>query len=81
VQLLAQRDAALRKRIAARPKIADMTTAHLSYPAVAVAVASGVLPLLPGDRFQVNRAVTGAEASEAIERLRALAGQASPASL
>jgi tetratricopeptide (TPR) repeat protein len=81
VQILAQRDPALRKRIAARPKIADMSTAHLSYPAAAVAVASGVMPLLPGDRFQVNRAVTGAEANEAVERLRALAGQASPASL
>lgn len=74
VTLLAQQKPALRKRIAERPRIADMTAGHLTYPAAAVAVASGVMPLLPGDRFQVNRAVTGAEATETIDRLRALAG-------
>jgi Tfp pilus assembly protein PilF len=78
VALLAPRSAALRKRIATQPTIADMSQGHLSYPAVAVAVASGVMPLLPGDRFQVNRAVTGAEATEVVERLRALAGEAAP---
>ena len=62
----------LRKRIAERPTIADMAPSHLSYPAAAVAVASGVLPLLEGNRFQVGRAVSGAEATEAIDRVRAL---------
>jgi tetratricopeptide (TPR) repeat protein len=76
VALIAQRDAAIRARIAERPKIADMNAGHLSYPAASVAVASGVMPLLPGDRFQVGRAVTGAEATETIERLRALARSA-----
>ena len=70
--LMAASDPVLRKRIAERPTIADMSTRHLSYPAVSVAVASGVMPLADG-RFQVNRAVTGAEALETIERLRALA--------
>lgn len=74
VTLIARDDPALRARVAARPKIADMTVGHLSYPAAAVAVASGVMPLLPGDRFQVNRVVSGAEAAETIARLRALAG-------
>jgi hypothetical protein len=32
------------------------------------------MPLLEGDRFQVGRAVTGAEAIEVANRLRALAG-------
>ena len=55
-----------------RPTIADMSTTHLDYPAAAVSVATGVLPLSDG-RFQVSRAVTGAEAVDAIDRLRALA--------
>ena len=53
----------------ARPKIADMSPGHLSYPAVAVAVASGVMPLLEGERFAVTRPVTGAEASDVIARV------------
>jgi tetratricopeptide (TPR) repeat protein len=76
VTLIAARDPALRKRISERPKIADMSPGHLSYPAVAVAVTSGVLPLLEGQRFQVSRAVSGAEAIAAVDRLRALAADA-----
>jgi hypothetical protein len=72
VDLLAARDAALKARTAQRPKIADIGPAHLNYPAVSVAVASGVMPLLEGGRFQVSRAVTGAEAIEAIDRIRGL---------
>jgi hypothetical protein len=73
VTALAMQDASLRKRIAERPKLADMSPGHLSYPAVSVAVASGVMPLLDGGRFQAGRAVSGSEAIEVIERLRALA--------
>jgi len=73
VTLLAAGDPALRKRIAARPAIADMTPSHLSYNAAAVAVSSGVMPLLDGGRFQVGRVVTGAEAVDVVERLRAIA--------
>jgi hypothetical protein len=51
-----------------------MAPGHLSYPAAAVAVASGVLPLRDGGRFQVADAVSGSEAVDAIARLRALAG-------
>ena len=72
-RLLAGRDPALRTRLTEQPKIADMTASHLSYPAVSTAVASGVMPLLDGARFQVNRVVTGAEALETVARLRALA--------
>jgi hypothetical protein len=73
VTILASRDPALRKRIAERPKIADMSAGHLSYPAVSVAVASGVMPLLDGGRFQPGRSVTGAEAVDVVDRLRVLA--------
>ena len=71
--ILAQRDPALRKQLAERPAIADMSAGHLSYPAVSAAVASGVMRLDNDGRFQVNRAVTGAEALEVVDRLRALA--------
>ena len=71
--LAAASRAELRQRLGERPAIADMAPTHLSYPAVAAAVAAGVLPLLEGDRFQVGRAVSGAEALEAIDRVRALA--------
>ena len=50
-----------------------MSTGHLSYPAASAAVASGVMPLDNDGRFQVNRVVTGAEALEVVDRLRALA--------
>jgi tetratricopeptide (TPR) repeat protein len=60
----------------ARPKIADMSPGHLSYPAVSVAVASGVMPLDADARFGVTRPVTGAEAIDVIERVAALARDA-----
>ena len=49
-----------------------MPPSHLVYPAAAVAVASGVMPLVDGERFEVNRSVTGAEAVAVIDRLQAL---------
>jgi hypothetical protein len=55
-----------------RPRIADMSTGHLNYPAVAVAVSTGVLSLTDG-RFQVSRQVSGAEAIDAVTRLETLA--------
>ena len=74
VTLLAQSRPQLRTQLAERPKIADMAPAHLNYPAVAAAVSTGVVPLLDGQRFQTTRPVSGAEAVETIDRLRALAG-------
>jgi hypothetical protein len=73
VSLLAAKSPELQARIAERPKFSDLSTGHLSYPAASVAVASGVMPLLDGNRFEVGRGVTGAEAVGAIDRLRALA--------
>ena len=49
-----------------------MSTGHLNYPAVAVAVSTGVLSLTDG-RFQVSRQVSGAEAIDAVTRLQKLA--------
>ena len=58
--------------MAARPTIADMSASHLNYPAVATAVSAGILPLLDGERFDIERPVAGAEAVDAIDRLRVL---------
>jgi hypothetical protein len=69
---MATGDPALRARLAQRPAIADMTQRHIQYAAAAAAVSSGVMPLLEGDRFQVGRLVSGSEAVEALDRVRAL---------
>jgi tetratricopeptide (TPR) repeat protein len=57
----------------ARPKFADVPPGHLNYPAAAIAVAAGVLPLENGS-FQLSRPVTGVEAIAAVKKLRELAG-------
>jgi hypothetical protein len=72
VGLIARQKPDLRQKMTERPRVADMSTTHLNYPAVAVAVSSGVLSLTDG-RFQVSRQVSGAEAIEAVTRLQMLA--------
>jgi tetratricopeptide (TPR) repeat protein len=72
VALAADSQPRLRERLTARPRIADMNAGHLDYPAVAVAVGSGVMPLLEGERFFLTRAVSGSEAVETVGRLQAL---------
>jgi len=74
VRLLAVEQPALRAHLDARPRIADMTAGHLSYPDASVSVASGVIPLVDGGRFEATRTVSGAEAIDVVARLRALAG-------
>jgi tetratricopeptide (TPR) repeat protein len=64
-------DAQIRTWQNARQRFSDIPPSHLAYPAASVAVASGVLPRTPDESFQPSRPVTGAEASQAIERLRA----------
>lgn len=56
----------------ARLQIADVPPSHLSFPAVSMAVAAGVMPL-SGNNFDLLRPVTGAEALEIIGRIEALA--------
>jgi hypothetical protein len=80
LSLVASRDPEIRARLAARPAIADITPRHVQYNAVQAAVASGVMPLLQGDRFLVAQQVTGAEAVDAIDRIRALVARTRPAS-
>jgi tetratricopeptide (TPR) repeat protein len=75
---VAARNPELRAKWAnAKPTIADVTAGHLSYPAVSLAVASGVMPLLEDERFAVGRAVTGAEAVDVIGRVLMLARRSS----
>jgi len=55
-------------------KFSDLAAGPLAYPAASAAVASGVMKTAPADAFQPSRAITGEEAIEAIDKLRALAG-------
>jgi tetratricopeptide (TPR) repeat protein len=56
----------------AKVQIADVPPSHLSFPAVSLAVAAGVMPL-DGSNFDLLRPVSGAEAMAVIGRLDALA--------
>ena len=63
---------ALRSYLKERPRISDVASTHPLYLAAASAVASGVMPLLDGGRFDAARGLSGAEAAAAVGRLRAL---------
>lgn len=70
--------AAEKPRLAARwrdprPRLPDVPPSHLSYPAVARVVSSGVMTTGEGGAFQLTRPVTGAEALATVQRLEALA--------
>jgi hypothetical protein len=58
-----------------------MTRGHVQYVAAAAAVASGVMPLLEGNRFQVGRPVSGSEAADVVDRVRVLSVQTANAGL
>ena len=58
----------------ARLKFSDLSPGHLAYPAASIAVAAGVMKTASEASFQPGRAVTGAEAVEAIGRLEMMAG-------
>ena len=73
VALIAASNPSVRERLSQRPTIADVPPRHLQYDAVVSAVAVGAMPLVDGDRFQVARQVSGAEAVEVIDRVRVLA--------
>jgi tetratricopeptide (TPR) repeat protein len=79
--LVASGDSALRTRLTQRPAIADMTRRHVQYAAAATAVASGVMPLLDGDRFQVGRPVSGSEAVDVLDKVGAVSAQTASAGL
>jgi tetratricopeptide (TPR) repeat protein len=58
----------------ARPRFSDLVPTHLAYPAASMAVGANVLRVGPGDTFQPSRAISGAEAVEAVGKLESLAG-------
>jgi tetratricopeptide (TPR) repeat protein len=53
---------------ALRPAVADVPPGHLRYPAVALAVASGLMPLDEGGRFHLLQTVSGAEAMAVVRK-------------
>jgi len=58
----------------ARPRFTDLAPTHLAYPAASMAVGAKVLQVGPDATFQPARAITGAEAMEAVGKLESLAG-------
>jgi tetratricopeptide (TPR) repeat protein len=73
-RIAAQNPARAKAWDAARIKFSDLSPSHLAYPAASMAVASGVMTTVAGNGFQPSRAITGAEAIEAVTKIQALAG-------
>jgi tetratricopeptide (TPR) repeat protein len=73
-QVAAKNPARAKAWESARLKFSDLSPSHLAYPAVSVAVASGVMTVAADNSFQPSRPVTGAEAIDAIAKLESLAG-------
>jgi tetratricopeptide (TPR) repeat protein len=59
----------------ARGRFPDLPEGHLSYPAAAVAVQSGVMTPMEDGSFQLARPITGTEALAAIRKLEELSGR------
>jgi tetratricopeptide (TPR) repeat protein len=57
---------------AARTRFPDLSTGHLAYPAVSLAVAAGVMTTGPDNTFQPSLIVSGADAAAAVSRVEAL---------
>jgi tetratricopeptide (TPR) repeat protein len=73
-RIAVQRPGQARSWEAARLKFSDLAPTHLAYPAASATVAAGVMKTAGDAAFQPTRAVTGAEAIEAVAKLEALAG-------
>jgi tetratricopeptide (TPR) repeat protein len=73
VALIAESNPSVKERLSQRPAIGDVPPRHLQYDAVTSVVATGVMPLVEGDRFLLSRQVSGEEAVEVIDRVRVLA--------
>jgi hypothetical protein len=58
-----------------RVQFSDVPPGHLSYPAAAVAVQSGVMTTTSDGAFDLSRPVTGGEALAAIRKLEELSGR------
>jgi hypothetical protein len=72
-RVAAQNPAAARAWETARLKFTDLAPSHLAYPAASIAVASGVMKTGDNSTFQPSRPVSGADATEAIAKIEALA--------
>jgi tetratricopeptide (TPR) repeat protein len=66
---------------AAAVRFSDVTANHLAYQVASIAVASGMLDRSADESFQPSRRVSGAEAVQAIERLRAMTSLAASSSV
>ena len=73
----AMQPASARDWTGARGRFTDLNAGHLAYPAASMAVAAAVMQPTADGAFQPTRAVSGAEAIAAIERIRVLAGAGS----
>ena len=60
----------------ARHRFTDLLPGHPVYQSASIAAAAGILPPTSDGAFEPTRPVTGAEAVEAVNRLRRLAGPA-----
>ena len=73
-RVAAQNSARAKMWESARLKFNDLSPSHLAYSAASMAVASGVMKTAGENTFQPSRAVTGAEAIDAMAAIQALAG-------
>jgi tetratricopeptide (TPR) repeat protein len=71
--IAARRPAQARAWQAARPRIVDLPTGHLGYPAVAMVVGADVMPLYDGAAFRPTQVVAGGDAIAVVTRLEVLA--------
>jgi tetratricopeptide (TPR) repeat protein len=62
-------------RSAARRRFPDVPAGHLSYPAVSLVVAAGVMTPQPDGTFELTRPATGEEAMSAVRKLEEVAAQ------
>ncbi len=62
----------------ARGRFSDLAASHVAYAAASEAVAAGVMFATADGGFEPSRAVTGAEAVDAIERVRVIANLPAP---
>jgi len=73
LKLIALNDPALLKQWQGRQaKMADVGVSNVNYADASLSVSAGILPLAPGDLFQLTRPVSGDEAIAAISKLEQL---------
>ncbi len=71
----ASRPADLARWQAVKPRFVDLSAAHVSYPAVSLAVGAGAMSADSAGRFDPNRLATGADLDAAVRRIGQLAAR------